>query len=139
MLQVRVVRASDGAVLALVAFGHTGFDRKGRDIVCAGASAVLHTAVLGVTRIARAEAAVTAGDGHLELLLAPEARSDGLAWLQAQAVLKAAVAGLREIGARYPGHIELREELEPDPGDGTRAEAGRGRAAIPQRPYGSAR
>lgn len=139
MLQVRVVRASDGAVLALVAFGHTGFDRKGRDIVCAGASAVLHTAVLGVTRVARVEAAVRAGDGHLELRLAPEARSDGPSWQQAQAVLEAAVAGLREIGARYPGHIQLREELEADPGDGTRPERGDGRGAVPQRPYGSAR
>lgn len=139
MLQVRVVRASDGAVLALVAFGHTGFDRKGRDIVCAGASAVLHTAVLGVTRIARVEAAVSAGDGYLELHLAPEARSDGRGWQQAQAVLETAVAGLREIGARYPGHIQVREELEGGPGDGARPEGAGGRAAVTQRQFGSAR
>ena len=108
MLTIRVVRGPDGGVVTLCAFGHAGFDRRGRDIVCAGASAVVHTAVLGVTQAVGLPAAVRAGEGYLELKLDSEKRPQGL-WERAQAVLEAAILGVKEIARQYPRHVRVED------------------------------
>ena len=108
MLTIRVVRGLDGEVIALEAVGHAGFDQRGRDIVCAGASAVVHTALLGVTQAVGLPASVKAGDGYLELKLDPERRPQGL-WERAQAVLEAAILGAKEIARQYPRHVRVEE------------------------------
>lgn len=107
-LTVRVVRGPDGEVIALEAFGHAGFDRRGRDIVCAGVSGILHAAVLGVTQAVGLPAAVAAGDGYLELKLACDLRPGGQ-WERAQAVLEAAILGVKEIARQYPRHVRVED------------------------------
>ena len=114
MLTIRVERGRDGQVTALQAFGHAGFDRRGRDIVCAGASAVVHTAVLGVTQAVGLPAAVEAGDGYLEIRLDAERRPPGQ-WERAQAVLEAAILGAKEIARQYPRHVRVEDPPAPGP------------------------
>ncbi|HEY8424805.1 MAG TPA: ribosomal-processing cysteine protease Prp [Limnochordales bacterium] len=110
MLVVEVFRGEGGEILGLRARGHAGWGRHGQDIVCAGASAILHAAVLGVTRHVGLPARVQAGDGYLELRLEPGGEAVGKAveaWGQAQAVLETAVLGLDEIAKQYARHVRL--------------------------------
>lgn len=110
MLVIEIIRAEDGDILGFRAKGHAGFAERGKDIVCAGASAILHAAALGVARHLGLPARVQADEGYLELRLErPEGpkRQEG-AWQQAQAVLEAAVLGIREIEKQYGEHVRLR-------------------------------
>lgn len=110
MLVIQVMREPEGDITGLVARGHTGFDERGKDIVCAGASAVVHTAVLGVTRTAALPAQVRAAEGYLELHLDPAQRREAAGWQKAQAVLAAAALGLEEIARRYPEHVRFQQQ-----------------------------
>ena len=114
MLVIRVVRRPNGDIVGLHAEGHTGFDRRGRDIVCAGASAVVHTAVLGVTQAAGVPARTRTGDGYLTMELEPGDLPEDR-WRQAQAVLEAAVLGVREIARQYPRHVAVVDSQAPEP------------------------
>ncbi|MEW6046044.1 MAG: ribosomal-processing cysteine protease Prp, partial [Bacillota bacterium] len=91
--------------------GHSGFAARGKDIVCAGASAILHTAALGVVRHLGISARVKADEGYLELALEKDrgqlAPAEADRWQQAQAVLEAAVLGIEEIERQYPKHVRL--------------------------------
>ena len=109
MLVVEVFRTEEGDILGFRARGHAGFAEYGQDIVCAGASAILHTAALGVVRHLGWPARVQAGEGFLELRLdrPQSATHSESAWRQAQAVLETAVLGIREIERRYAGHVRL--------------------------------
>lgn len=109
MLSIEVFRAEEGDILGFRARGHAGFAEHGQDIVCAGASAILHTALLGVVRHLGLPARVQAGEGYLELRLErpEEARQQQGPWQQAQAVLEAAVLGIREIERQYGQHVRL--------------------------------
>ncbi|HEY8497972.1 MAG TPA: ribosomal-processing cysteine protease Prp [Limnochordales bacterium] len=142
---VEVFRGQDGAVEGFCARGHTGFAARGHDIVCAGASAVLQAAVLGVTRHLGLPAEVQAGDGYLEMRLGP-AVTEREAWERAQAVLETAVLGIEEIARRYGRHVKVVQRhggerhgsRRTDAGDGSdgsaalRAQEGSGQ--LPQRP-----
>lgn len=103
MLRVEVLRGAGGMVYGFDARGHAGFARHGQDIVCAGASAVLHTAALGVVQhLGLKPEVLDASEGRLALRLSPGSVNE-----PARAVLEAAVLGVREIARQYPEHVQL--------------------------------
>ncbi|NLG69314.1 MAG: ribosomal-processing cysteine protease Prp [Firmicutes bacterium] len=110
MLVVEVFRGEGGEIVGLRARGHAGWARHGQDIVCAGASAILQAAVLGIIRHLGLPARLQAGDGYLELRLETgggAAVQTPEAWGRAQAVLETAVLGIDEIARQYARHVRL--------------------------------
>jgi len=116
VLVVEVVRGPQGEIRALKARGHAGFSQRGSDIVCAGASAVLHAAALGVVKAAGLPAQVRAGEGHMEIELDCVEQGSSRDWDRGQAILEAAVLGVTAIAQQYPQHVRVRERPPEKPG-----------------------
>lgn len=108
LVEVRIARAADGTISGFRVRGHSGLAPRGADVVCAGVSALVQTAALGLQERLGVAADITAADGEfacrLELDLRPELA------LRAQDVLETMCLGLREIAAQSPRQVRLREE-----------------------------
>jgi uncharacterized protein len=97
------VERSNGRITGIVVRGHAGFANRGRDIVCAGASALVLSAAHGIVAHCGARAHVIddgGGDYRVDVPLGGNTR--------AQAVLESAVSGLRAISRSYPGSLRVR-------------------------------
>ncbi|HSV96209.1 MAG TPA: ribosomal-processing cysteine protease Prp [Spirochaetota bacterium] len=113
---VRVILDSRGAVswhdaagideLGIRIEGHAGLGSKGTDVVCAGISAIVQAAVVGITKVAGIQQDVVQDEGLLETRIAlvgvPESRKKALV-----IIVETMFAGLREIEREYPGSLEI--------------------------------
>ncbi|MDA8195285.1 MAG: ribosomal-processing cysteine protease Prp [Thermaerobacter sp.] len=83
--------------------GHAGQGRYGEDIVCAAASALVETLVIGLSTILRQPPAGTTDPGDADLTFAipvsPEAR----------AVIETIAAGLMDLAQTQPRHVAWRQ------------------------------
>ena len=93
--------------MSITASGHAGYAGYGRDIVCAGASAVLLTAVIGMERVADVRIYLSRSDrtGYLKITLPEDL--EGQAAHDARLILAVAEAGLRAIAREHPRNIHL--------------------------------
>ncbi|MCP4135691.1 MAG: ribosomal-processing cysteine protease Prp [bacterium] len=86
--------------------GHSGFGKKGTDIVCAAISALSQTMILGIAKIGAIPQKVTREDGYLgsEIDLSQLVQ-------EKTAVLKIILdmfcIGIFEIEKEYPGSVEI--------------------------------
>jgi uncharacterized protein YsxB (DUF464 family) len=105
MIQIRI-KGSSQRIGGFLVYGHAGWAERGKDIVCAGASAVVTTALLGLGRYLP--------DGF-RLAMSQEGvvfcrlRQD-LSRRQARyadVILATMIRGLEEIQRTYEGHINL--------------------------------
>jgi uncharacterized protein len=108
MLLVTVFRDSEGKIVSLEAEGHTEFAEKGCDVICAGASAVILTAVLGITEVLGVTSGLEQEDGYLYLSV-PEGIPEDIDE-KIQVVLESALKGLQMIKKHYPEGITLEME-----------------------------
>ena len=121
MITVRVTKPGDG--LELRASGHAGYAPRGRDVVCAGVSALLYGFVAYLEElapIATAGAQGFCGDGSLW----EASDGDGLLWVRTHGMggrdtdgFAAVEAGLRLIARAYPDCVTL--EIHTETGDCT--------------------
>ena len=95
MITVTLTRS--GETLRCEFAGHAGYAEKGKDIVCAGVSALYYALTEGVRRQAPAAVSVAGTSVTLDLSSAAAA-----------AVSQAVVAGLVSIAAAYPRHLSVR-------------------------------
>ena len=56
-----IVEKANGKILSVEASGHTGYAESGEDIVCAALSAIIQTAALGLTEVAKIASAKKSG------------------------------------------------------------------------------
>ena len=107
MITVRVGRAEDGSVVSLETEGQAGFAEPGEDIVCAGVTALVVTALIGLKRVAGHphEGRARSGKAWCRLLPGgtPESR------LKAQAILETTVLGLKDIAKDYKDYVRVTE------------------------------
>ena len=86
--------------------GHSGISIKGNDIVCAGISAIVESAVLAITRVAKIRQKIDQQNGYLETRIAykdlnPEKLRDLFI------ILKTMLVGLEEIRKIHPEAINI--------------------------------
>ena len=105
MLLVTVFRDSEGRVVSLEAEGHVGFAERGSDVICAGASAVILTAILGVTEVIGITSGLEQEDGYLYFSVPEDAPEDIAEKIQV--VLETAIQGLVMIKKHYPEGFRL--------------------------------
>lgn len=103
MIEVEIYEERDGRISAFSVQGHSGTAPKGRDIVCAGVSALSQTALLGLGRHLHREIDFhidPSGDLHMKLREAPDDLSE--------AILRTMRLGIEEIEKAYPDAVQLR-------------------------------
>jgi len=107
MIRVKVFR--DGSViLGFSISGHSGFQSRGNDIICAGVSALSQTAVLALTEVAGVAPQWKRNDGVLSCRI--PASLDGPSMNAAQTILQSTVIGIDNIAQQYPGYVDVSDE-----------------------------
>ena len=112
LLLYNVVRDEDGEIrflnndFRLEVTGHSGFSIKGKDIVCAGISAIVETAIFSISRVAKIRQKIVQDNGRLETKISSselleEKRRDFIL------ILKMMLTGLEEIQKIHPEAIEI--------------------------------
>ena len=109
MIQVTVYYSDSGVIAAFEAEGHALFSHRGSDIVCAGVSALIQTALLGLEDLLLLKAGIEQEDGYIYCSL-PDIE-DEILENRAQLILETMFLGLERIMNKYPGNITLTESF----------------------------
>lgn len=107
MISVQVRRAPDGSIVEVRTEGHAEFAEYGEDIVCAAATVLVVTALIGLKRVAQHPHEGKAGSGkaYCKVMAGGTAESS----MKAQAILETTVLGLRDIQKDYKDFIRVTE------------------------------
>lgn len=107
MLTITIYYTEPGSVAAIEATGHAGFSDKGSDIVCAGASAIIQTAIAGVDELLGVDFGIEQQDGDLYVTL--PWLEDEITESRVQLILGTMILGLRRIMQQYPENVSIIE------------------------------
>ena len=109
MIRISVRQDRDGFIKAFFVKGHADYDEAGRDIVCAAVSAVVQTAVIGLTDIAGLKPEYNQQDenGFLQCIL-PEGLTEQDR-NTASIILNTMLVGLKSIQYGYSDFISIKE------------------------------
>ena len=94
------------ALVGLESRGHSGSAPRGRDVVCAAVSALVHGLILGLSNVAEVQDLHCEADPDVPLIKVswPDAAAESLDLLTRTVVLS-----LREIESGYPGYVSITE------------------------------
>lgn len=92
----------------LEASGHAGFAEKGSDIVCAGASSLLQTMLIGLKEHCK-KSVIRCNDDNLSWNLS---NSDNKQIKKADFIITLFMKGIEEIRKLYPGYIKIKIKRE---------------------------
>lgn len=103
MIKITVIRNQEQHIVEFCVAGHANQGPHGRDIVCAGVSALTQTAVLGLDRHLRTKMHLDIASGNLKMRLLdnPDALTN--------AVLETMLIGLTEIAEKNPQSVRISE------------------------------
>ena len=107
MITVTVTR-ENGNPVGFHVSGHANMGEYGEDLVCAAVSAVVQTAILGITEVCHIQAGVSVEEGNTTCILEKDANPDEIQ--RAGIVFDTMIAGLRSIRASYPGTLKFRNK-----------------------------
>lgn len=107
MIAVQVWRAPDGGIAELRVTGHANFAEHGEDIVCAGVSALVVSALIGLKRVAGHPHDGRATAGQMYCKLKPGGTPESVT--KAQAILETTLLGLKDIAKDYHKFIRVQE------------------------------
>lgn len=85
--------------------GHAGYGPRGRDIVCAGVSAITQTAALALQYWLGEKVTVVRKSGFLKVVVSPEL-GDGEK-LRAETIIQAVSLGVGDIAREYPKQLRV--------------------------------
>ena len=108
MISVRLKKSPEGTVRGFCVTGHAGQAPRGEDIVCAGVSAVVQTALIGLDEVADVCGTYTIDEGGIQCTL-PEEMTQATAFC-VQTILKTMALGLVSIAEQYPEYVRIKEE-----------------------------
>ena len=106
MIEVTITRSLTGQFSGLKIRGHAKYAGFGEDIVCAGASALAETSVLGLEKVAGIKPVVVSKSGCFSLKFPdklPEESSD-----KAVSIVETLCLGLEDMAKSYPSHIRVK-------------------------------
>ncbi len=107
MITVNVYREGKNPVGFDVS-GHANMGEYGEDLVCAAVSAIVQTAILGITDVCHIQAGVSIEEGRTTCILTKDANPDETQ--SAGIVFNTMIAGLRSIQATYPKTLKFRNK-----------------------------
>lgn len=106
MTDIKIFK-NNGNIVCVQCFGHTGYKESGKDIVCAGVSSLVQTAVLGLFSVAKINVELVKDDdsGYLKAKL-PSTLSEQENH-DAQIILLTMLCGLSDLRETYSDYINL--------------------------------
>ena len=107
MITVTVTR-ENGEPVGFRVSGHANMGEYGEDLVCAAVSAIVQTAILGITEVCHIQAGVSVEEGNTTCILSKDASSDEIR--RAGIVFDTMIAGLRSIRQAYPKTLKFRNK-----------------------------
>ena len=107
MITVTVTRENGNPVGVHVS-GHANMGEYGEDLVCAAVSAIVQTAILGITEVCHIQAGVSVEEGNTTCILSKDASTDEIR--RAGIVFDTMIAGLRSIRQAYPKTLKFRNK-----------------------------
>ncbi|HEY8529261.1 MAG TPA: ribosomal-processing cysteine protease Prp [Paenibacillaceae bacterium] len=107
MITVRIWRDPDGRVARFTVSGHAYYDEPGRDIVCAGVSAVAIGAVNAVERLTGLRLRAEMREGFLDASVPPE--GDEAQQERAQLLLEGMLVALESIAESYGEYVRIEQ------------------------------
>lgn len=103
MINIEILRNREKNIISFCASGHSLYKKRGEDIVCAGVSAIIQTAILGLSEYLSLRLDVIKEEGSIEVkILSPISQG-------ASAILETMRLGLKEIAKKYPDNIKIIE------------------------------
>jgi hypothetical protein len=103
MLEVSFLRDDRGRLAAVRAFGHADFAVAGEDVVCAGVSAILQAARLGLEEHVKIPLEAIQQSGELEMAWPSGVRDDPAV----VAIVETAELAVRQIAEQFPQHVRI--------------------------------
>ena len=98
----------NGTPVGFTVTGHAGQGAYGEDLVCAAVSAIVQTAILGVTEVLKLNAGVSVEEGNSSCILE---RGTGEAdAARAAIVFETMLTGLKSVQAAYPRTLKFRNK-----------------------------
>ncbi|OLS41545.1 ribosomal-processing cysteine protease Prp [Bacillus sp. MRMR6] len=105
MIYITINRTESGSIHSFVISGHAFFAERGKDIVCAGASAVSVGAINAVHALTDVTPEIEQGDGFLRCVV-PENLSEDINE-KVQILLEGMIISLLTIEEEYGEHIKI--------------------------------
>ena len=109
MIAVTLERDGKGSILSVLVTGHSGYRERGQDIVCAGISAVVQTAALGLEVFLGIPCVEEHRSGHFLLRVPP---LDKELRRETDVVLETMLLGLKAMDDAYPGFMIITDLKE---------------------------
>ena len=107
MITVTVTRENGNPVGFRVS-GHANMGEYGEDLVCAAVSAIVQTAILGITEVCHIPAGVSIEEGKTLCILPKDATQEQTE--RAAIVFDTMLIGLKSIQASYPRTLKFRNK-----------------------------
>jgi uncharacterized protein YsxB (DUF464 family) len=104
VIRVRVQRSRQGSPVALMVEGHAGRGAYGEDIVCAAASALVETLMLGLTEVVAEIPQGRVDDGLADLRFFQPMSGE------ARAIVETIVRGLKDLASTEPDAVSVTDE-----------------------------
>ncbi len=106
MTNIKIFK-NDGNIVCVQCMGHSGYAERGEDIVCAGVSSLVQTAVLGLLMVAKINVDLTKDEdvGYLKVKLPNAITSEENH--DAQVILSTMLCGLSDLRETYSDFINL--------------------------------
>lgn len=105
MTRVTIYRNEDGRISGFTSVGHIGLSEEGQDIVCAGVSTLVQSAVIGLEEYLKLDPSVQQEKGRIICDLERDYFLDR----EVDAILETMLLGLRSIEREYPDHLKIEE------------------------------
>lgn len=117
MIAITVYRDRERDIHGFSIQGHAQSAPEGKDIVCAAVSAIVQTAIFGLSEVAglTMECAMDADTDRITRHLPVDLRRrNGKAYIQAQAILAAMAIGLTSVAGAHNEYVTINEEEMED-------------------------
>ena len=105
-------RKRDNDIISMEIDGHTEYGVEGEDIVCAGLSCIVQTAVLGIFRVAQVNAIYQVDEERGYLLLELPENLTNTERNTCNIILQTALIGIADLRDGYSDYIELEVKEE---------------------------
>ncbi|TDX49001.1 ribosomal-processing cysteine protease Prp [Orenia marismortui] len=105
MITININRNQEGNVVSFFGDGHAEYAEYGQDIVCAAVSAIMQTAVFGLTNYLDFDINIDVKDGWLKCKIDSNIAKD----LQVKSILETMVIGLKETEKSYSQYLKIVE------------------------------
>jgi len=106
MTTITVFKES-GLIIGYHASGHSEYAASGEDIVCAAASIITQSTLLGLQEVAKVKITASKDDDKALLEVKLHEQND-----QAQTILKTMELALKNLQEQYPKYVQVKEEAK---------------------------